>query len=291
MKLNSKKGISLIVLVITIIVMIILAAAIILSLQSSGVIDRANEAKEKSDNANLLEAANITASEWELEYRLGNISDTAEDYITGKLYDQGFISEQVANLNISENGEVSLKPNWDNTQAYLFDIDSDGVLKAFNREYIKYNRTDDGMGGFYEDVEGYYKDKEHTQKLTEATIPNTVTSIAPNVFEYGYDIEIINLPEGLKTIQNTALCDCGVKNVTVPSTVTSIGTNAFAASSVETITILSENVTFGSGAFGNCSYLLEIKVKNDTVKSAVEACISEDENFMSAEGFKVTIIQ
>ena len=52
MKLNNKKGISLIVLVITIIVMIVLAAAIILSLQSSGIIDKANEAKTASDVAN-----------------------------------------------------------------------------------------------------------------------------------------------------------------------------------------------------------------------------------------------
>ena len=48
---TNKKGISLIVLVITIIVMIILAAAIILSLSSNGIIDRANEAVDKTDIA------------------------------------------------------------------------------------------------------------------------------------------------------------------------------------------------------------------------------------------------
>lgn len=47
-----KKGISLIVLVITIIVMIIIAGAIIISLNSSNVIGQANEAVEDSNTAN-----------------------------------------------------------------------------------------------------------------------------------------------------------------------------------------------------------------------------------------------
>ena len=48
-----KKGISLIVLVITIIVMIIIAGAIILSLNSANVTEKANYAKIASDRANL----------------------------------------------------------------------------------------------------------------------------------------------------------------------------------------------------------------------------------------------
>lgn len=47
-----KKGISLIVLVITIIVMIIIAGAIIISLNSSNVLNRANTAVSDSDLAN-----------------------------------------------------------------------------------------------------------------------------------------------------------------------------------------------------------------------------------------------
>ena len=49
MKGKEKKGISLIVLVITIIIMIILAAAVILSLNSSNVVSKASEAKDKSE--------------------------------------------------------------------------------------------------------------------------------------------------------------------------------------------------------------------------------------------------
>ena len=51
--INKKMGISLIVLVITIIVMIILAAAVILSLSSNGIIDRANEAVRRTNKAQI----------------------------------------------------------------------------------------------------------------------------------------------------------------------------------------------------------------------------------------------
>jgi len=47
-----KKGISLIVLVITIIVMIIIAGAIIISLSQENIVKRANDAVEASDEAN-----------------------------------------------------------------------------------------------------------------------------------------------------------------------------------------------------------------------------------------------
>ena len=59
METNKRKGISLIVLVITIIVMIILATAIILSLSNSGIIGKANEARKKHDEAALLEQKNM----------------------------------------------------------------------------------------------------------------------------------------------------------------------------------------------------------------------------------------
>lgn len=49
--MKNNKEISLIVLVITIIVMIILAGSIILTLSNSGMINRANEAVEKTDLA------------------------------------------------------------------------------------------------------------------------------------------------------------------------------------------------------------------------------------------------
>ena len=58
-----KKGISLIVLVITIIVMIIIAGAIIISLNGTNVVNRANEAVTASDVANLRSALTLEYAE------------------------------------------------------------------------------------------------------------------------------------------------------------------------------------------------------------------------------------
>ena len=60
---KNKKGISLIVLVITIIVMVILAAAIIISISNSGIVNRANEAVEKSDEAQIKQLVSLAWSE------------------------------------------------------------------------------------------------------------------------------------------------------------------------------------------------------------------------------------
>ena len=108
MKINStqKEGISLIVLIITIIVMIILAGAIILTLNNNGVIDRANEAVEKSDDAALMEAANIAYSEWILDKQMGTEVGTAEEYVKQKLNEQGLDGSRVE---ISEDGKITIK--------------------------------------------------------------------------------------------------------------------------------------------------------------------------------------
>ena len=74
-KSKNKQGISLLVLVITIIVMIILAAAIILSLSSNGIIDRANEAVDKTDEKQMQALAQTLWAEAYLDYREGKINE------------------------------------------------------------------------------------------------------------------------------------------------------------------------------------------------------------------------
>ena len=89
--MQSKKGISLIVLVITIIVMIILAAAIIISLNNTGIIGNANKAKNESDLANIKTAADLEYSEYILDKSVLPEGTTLGDYITEKLVQSGII--------------------------------------------------------------------------------------------------------------------------------------------------------------------------------------------------------
>ena len=103
---KNKKGISLIVLIITIIIMIILAGAIILTLNNSGVIDRAEEAKEASDMATLKEAANIAYGEWVLATEMDGETKSADEYIKEKLKNQGFSDEDLQLVYIEDTGKI-----------------------------------------------------------------------------------------------------------------------------------------------------------------------------------------
>ena len=115
-KKQTKQGISLIVLVITIIVMIILAAAIILSLSSNGIIDRANEALEKTDKAQVHTLANTI---WMEAYLDGARTDK-------ELYDA-----------VRE----GLKENGINPEIYAIQISSSGVGKVEDAIWVQDGTT------------------------------------------------------------------------------------------------------------------------------------------------------
>ena len=109
MNFNKRKGISLIVLVITIIVMIVLATAVILSLSSSNIIERANEAKTKSDEKNMLQVANVAYSEYVLEKNLGKTDKTSEQYVKEKLI-ADFSQAELDKLSILSDGTIQILP-------------------------------------------------------------------------------------------------------------------------------------------------------------------------------------
>ena len=82
--MQKKKGISLIVLVITIIVMIILAASVVLTLSNSGIINKANEAVEKTNIKEIEQLASLT---WAEEFMAGKRGDTLKSAVLEKLKD------------------------------------------------------------------------------------------------------------------------------------------------------------------------------------------------------------
>ena len=75
---TNKKGISLIVLVITIIVMIILAAAIVITLSNSGIINKANEAVDATNLKQVQELAQVIWAE-------GYLDNKDEEEIKGEI--------------------------------------------------------------------------------------------------------------------------------------------------------------------------------------------------------------
>ena len=113
MKIKHKKGISLIVLVITIIVMIILAAAIILSLQSSGIIDKANTGKRYSDISNAKAIVGVKQAEWLMmsETDKSEYNYSFATYVSGELEKNGYkIGNNEGEYEVLENGEIYIYP-------------------------------------------------------------------------------------------------------------------------------------------------------------------------------------
>jgi len=113
---TSKKGISLIVLVITIIVMIILAAAIILTLTSSDIRGKAEEAISTTDISSAKEAVAVARSEWEVNYDKlkEKYGDSFKKYAEEKLKEAG-----IDYVSVSNKGAVNTKYKEGNSVAII----------------------------------------------------------------------------------------------------------------------------------------------------------------------------
>ena len=103
---NNKQAISLIVLVITIIVMIILAGAIILTLNNNGIINKASEAVEKTNEATVNELAQ---TKWAEAYLKTDKSQEAlEEYVLTELEKAGINIDEYS-IKVTTNGVRVIK--------------------------------------------------------------------------------------------------------------------------------------------------------------------------------------
>ena len=103
---EQKKGISLIVLVITIIVMLILASAVIISLSNSNIITKAKEAVLKTDVKNFAQELSVSLAEQKLNNKYLEIDNVTEtDLAEIKKYIPNF-DEKYAGKIFIQNGEL-----------------------------------------------------------------------------------------------------------------------------------------------------------------------------------------
>lgn len=128
------------------------------------------------------------------------------------------------------------------------------------------------------------------KKLTDVILPDSVTSIGENAFQYtglyyewfdgNEDVLYINnhlisvyqgtanecnIKSGTKTIADSAFFACGsLPGITIPDSVTSIGNRAFKdCNSLKSITIPKSVTTIGNCAFYTCYDLQSIEVDSD----------------------------
>ena len=100
--------------------------------------------------------------------------------------------------------------------------------------------------------------------LTSVTIPNSVTIIEGGTFQLCQELASATIPNSITNIASNMFCGCtNLKNVNIPNTVTSIEVCAFSdCSSLMSITIPNSVIDIGNEAFYNCSGLESIIVES-----------------------------
>ena len=142
-----KKGISLIVLVITIIVMIILAASVVITLSNTGVINRASQAVDLTNEAAVQDLAALTWADVYMDNKRG--TDLVNE-VTTKLGEQGVTTDKW-NITVTDTGVSVTNKN---------SITTLGSLVKSAADYgktINYTVTVDGVE--YNEWQVYYEDE------------------------------------------------------------------------------------------------------------------------------------
>lgn len=101
-------------------------------------------------------------------------------------------------------------------------------------------------------------------KLTQLTIPNTITTIGKEAFSGCLKMESVEIGNSVKTINDEAFWGCSsLKTITIPQSVNIIGNDAFGyCFGLTSLTIPKSVMTIRDGAFANCVNLASITVEN-----------------------------
>ena len=93
----------------------------------------------------------------------------------------------------------------------------------------------------------------------EWSVPDSVKTIGRQALFYNKGLETLHLPKGLERIEDEAITQCGITEITIPDSVKEIGKKAIGdCKQLEKITILNPNTKVAINAFGGCYNIKEI---------------------------------
>ena len=257
---NKRKGISLIVLVITILVMIILAGVVVVSLQKNNPIEKAKEATFKQSLAQIGEelemfcvnekAQNSEFNKESLHASKNNLAFNTKKESSGKnIYD---IIPSLKDSKYKNQVEV--------IQGMLFYRTPDKKEIPWLKELgIHYTGIVTGTVEIEGDtLVGVSPDYVNTGTLV---IPNTVKKINPGAFSGCKDLNAVVLPEGITEIPDNCFRECdSLTSVEIPNSVNVIGDSAFrACSSLTKIKLPTSLTEMKPFAFYWCRKLVNVE--------------------------------
>ena len=157
--MRRKQGISLIVLVITIIVMIILAASVVITLSNTGVINRAGEAVDLTNESAVQDLAALVWADAYIDNTRG--TDLVNE-VTTKLGEQGVTSDKW-NITVTDTGVTVTNKN-SSSGTGLGSL----ITAANYGDKVDYSVTVDGTT--YDDWQIYYHNADYVYLISESYV-------------------------------------------------------------------------------------------------------------------------
>ena len=102
------------------------------------------------------------------------------------------------------------------------------------------------------------------ESVTSASLPDGLKSIDDSAFEECVNLKNVNIPEGVESIGNESFYKCALESLELPDSIKTIGEKAFVSGNFESIELPSGITRLENGALGSCEYLNEVTIP-DTV--------------------------
>ena len=159
---------------------------------------------------------------------------------------------------------------------------ANGYLGCYALEV--FNSNDTYVNKFITDSNGYITYNDGTDKilvnyvgtLTNLTLPNGITKIRDNAFEYCDNLTSVVIGDSVTNIGDNAFKYChNLTSIIIPNSVTSIGHFAFSSCHSLTSVVIGNGVTsIGSSAFSYCDSITSITFEDPSTWYRVESFLN-----------------